>query len=80
MGCSKNKGGGRCKQELNFLGLLDSYLALASCLFSFTHTWAKKVPDKAFWTSKSQGAPDELKPRLSGTDILPVLMIMEVTL
>lgn len=53
---------------------------IESCLFSLTHALAAKMPDKAFWTLRYQGARDELKSYLSGTDILLVLIIMEVIL
>lgn len=51
-----------------------------SCLFSLIHALAEKMPDKAFWTLRYQGAHDELKSYLSGTDILLALIIMEVIL
>lgn len=51
-----------------------------SCLFALTHALAKKMPDKAFWILRYQGARDELKSYLSGTDILLALIIMEVIL
>lgn len=72
--------GGGGGQELNFLGLLRLKPCSASCLFFLPHALAKKMPDKAFWTPRYQGAPDKLKPCLSGTDRLLVLIIVEVTL
>lgn len=68
------------KQEWNFLGHTRFIPHVACCVFFLTHALAKKMPDKAFWTPGYQGAPEELKPCLSGTDIFLVLIIMEVTL
>lgn len=81
MSSSKRRGGGVGwrKQQLNCLRLIRFKPCIASCLFFLPHSLARQMPDKAFWTLRYQGATDELKPCLSGTDILPVLSIMEVT-
>ena len=66
--------------KLNFLGLIRFEPCRASCLLGLLHALGKRMPDKAFWPPGYQEAADELKPCLSGTDILLVLILMEATL
>ena len=65
---------------MNFLGLIRFKPCRASWLLGILHVLVKRMPDKAFWTLRYQGAADELKPCLSGTDIVLVLILMEATL
>ena len=71
---------GRGGLELNFLGLIRFKPCRTSWLLGLLHVRVKRMPDKAFWTPRYQGAADELKPCLSGTDIVLVLILMEATL
>ena len=65
---------------LNFLELIRFKPCRVSWLLCLPYALAKRMPDKAFWTPRYRRAADELKPCLSGTDILLVLILMEVTL
>ena len=65
---------------MNFLGLIRFKPCRASWLLGLLHVRVKRMLDKAFWTPRYQGAADELKPCLSGTDIVLVLILMEATL
>ena len=65
---------------MNFLGLIRFKPCRVSWLLGILHVLVKRMPDKAFWTPRYQGAADELKPCLSGTDIVLVLILMEATL
>ena len=65
---------------MNFLGLIRFKPCRASWLLGLLHVRVKRMLDKAFWTPRYQGAADELKPCVSGTDIVLVLILMEATL